>query len=64
MWGLVKRDRTTVDVIAPTRKRNRPGIRIHQAADLSPEHVRTRESLSLTSPYRSILDLAPLNERS
>jgi very-short-patch-repair endonuclease len=60
MWGLTKRDPTTVDVIVPKQRRNRAGIRVHRAADLQPGDVRTKERLTLTSPYRSILDLAPL----
>lgn len=59
MWGLARRDPTTVDVIVPKQKRNRPGIRVHRANDLEPRHVRTKERLPLTAPYRSILDLAP-----
>ena len=59
MWGLSRRDSTTVDVIAPKQRRNRPGIRVHRAKDLKPADVRTKEGLPLTSPYRSILDCAP-----
>lgn len=59
MWGVARRDPTTVDVIAPRQRRNRPGIRVHRSADLTTRDVRTKERLTLTSPYRSILDLAP-----
>ena len=61
MWGLRQaRPGRRVDVIAKTRKRNRPGMRVHQAADLRTRTTSGRESDSpLTSPYRSILDLAP-----
>src|SRR5688572_11488510 len=40
MWGLLRRDPTTVDVIVPKQKRNRRGIRVHRAADMEPGHVR------------------------
>ena len=57
IWELAPRDPATVDVIVPRQRRHRPGIRVHRAAGLQAADVRTRERLTLTSPYRSILDL-------
>jgi very-short-patch-repair endonuclease len=60
MWGLFAKDPATVDVLSPTQRRTRPGIRVHQTRRLPAEDVRTREGLPVTCPYRSILDLRPL----
>lgn len=55
LWGIAQRP-DVVHITAATNKRARPGIRTHRSA-LAPADIRTRQGLSLTSPYRTILDL-------
>lgn len=55
LWGIAERPET-VHVTARTNKRHRQGIRTHRG-ELPPTDVRARQSLSLTGPYRTILDL-------
>ena len=55
LWGISRRP-DVVHIIAPTNKRTRRGVKTHRG-ELPPADVRERQGLSLTSPYRTILDL-------
>ena len=55
MWQFARRP-DVVHVVAATNKRTRKGLIAHRG-ELPPEDVRVRQGLSLTSPYRTILDL-------
>ena len=57
VWGLLPPDPQVVDVSAATQLRQRKGIRAHEAR-LTRADVSTREGLRLTSPARTLLDLA------
>jgi very-short-patch-repair endonuclease len=58
LWNLLPRPADPVRVtVAPGRNAARPGIAIHRAA-LDPQDIRRRHRLALTSPPRTILDLA------
>jgi very-short-patch-repair endonuclease len=55
LWGIAQRP-DAVHVTAASNKRSRAGVRTHRGA-LAPRDVRVRQGLSLTSPYRTVLDL-------
>ena len=58
MWRLLDVP-TEVDVVVERRRRPRhEGIRVHRPAALEPRDVRLREGLRVTSPLRTIADLA------
>jgi very-short-patch-repair endonuclease len=58
VWGLLRAAAGAVDVtVTGGRRRSRPGIAVHHAA-LTPADVRRRDALRLTSPARTLLDLA------
>jgi very-short-patch-repair endonuclease len=59
LWGLLEADEAApVHVTLPGGRHHRDGIRVHRAR-LEPGDVRHRHGLPLTSPARTILDLAP-----
>jgi hypothetical protein len=49
----------TFDVLAASRRRNRPGVVCHEIA-LAPRDIRWHNGIRLTSPARTALDCAPL----
>jgi very-short-patch-repair endonuclease len=58
VWGLASRDESTIDVtVSGTQLRSRDGIRVHRAR-LARADLRERETLRVTSPARTLLDLA------
>jgi hypothetical protein len=57
VWGIFKRWEQPFEVTAPSRHR-RAGIRIHQAT-LTCRDVTTQIGLPVTSPARTVLDMAP-----
>jgi Transcriptional regulator, AbiEi antitoxin/Protein of unknown function (DUF559) len=59
LWDLRRSDAVYVDVTVPrTGRRTRPGIRIHRPRRLPDSEVTTRRGSPLTTPARTILDLA------
>lgn len=59
LWGLLPLLPGPMDVSLPQRHgRNRPGIRVHRAAALGRRDRRRRDGLPVTSPARTLLDLA------
>jgi hypothetical protein len=59
MWGIRKPRRGDVDVIVVGRDvRSRPGIRVHQAGEIWEDDIAERDGIPVTSPARTILDLA------
>ena len=65
LWGIRRSDAVIVDVIVPrTGARSRPGLRIHRPRALPSEETTTRDRIDVTTPARTLLDLAPtLKER-
>ena len=57
LWGLRPRP-SAVEVTVTKQLRPRAGLRIHRTAHLDPAHVTTRHGLRLTTPARTLLDLA------
>lgn len=65
VWGIRARSDDRVDVtVAARHPRPRVGIRIHRVAELHPTELRTREGLLLTSPARTVCDLAATETRN
>ncbi len=59
MWRLIRRPGGPVHVTVLGRTlRCRPGLRIHRSDTLPPADIRTREAMPLTSPARTLIDLA------
>lgn len=60
LWRLLKPKQGPVDVIAPTRtgRRCRSGIRVHRPRGLPPSELFERDGIPVTSPARTLLDLA------
>jgi very-short-patch-repair endonuclease len=52
-----------VDVIAARKARLRPGIRVHRTARLPADDVWERRGIRVTSPVRTLLDLATVLPR-
>jgi very-short-patch-repair endonuclease len=58
VWGLTD-PRPTIDVTVPRRRRPRPeGIRVHRPSSLTAHETRSRHGLRVTSPTRTLIDLA------
>jgi len=64
LWNLLPHSEE-IDVLVPGRNPGtKPGIRIHRVANLDPTELRTREGLLLTSPARTVCDLAATEARN
>ncbi len=57
LWGVDKRWRTPFEVTVPSARR-RPGIRIHRTR-LHRRDIRRHDGIRVTSPARTVLDIAP-----
>lgn len=58
LWGL-RRGWTQPLEVTVTRDRNRPNIQVHRSGTLGPRDVRRHLGIRVTSPARTVLDLAP-----
>jgi very-short-patch-repair endonuclease len=61
LWGLWTPAPAEVDVIVATTSRasTSPGVQIHRSRVLESRDVRIRQGLPVTSPARTLLDIAP-----
>jgi very-short-patch-repair endonuclease len=61
LWDLRRSAATIVDVSVPSRagRMKRPGLRIHRPRTLRGSEITTRDRIPVTTPARTILDLAP-----
>jgi very-short-patch-repair endonuclease len=58
-WGFVEWDgRYPQVMVCDTTPRTHPGIRVHRTKYLDPKDVRHKDGIPLTSPGRTLLDLA------
>jgi very-short-patch-repair endonuclease len=57
LWGFRRSAATTVELTVPARRRGPRGLRVHHAP-LPPEHVTTHDAIPVTTPERTLLDLA------
>jgi hypothetical protein len=63
LWGLRPSSAAVVDVTVPgTGARKRNGLRIHRARDLTGQ-TDTRDGIPVTTPARTVLDLAETLQR-
>lgn len=60
LWGLVPRSSIEIEVTRPRKFRRRAGIRAHFAT-LPSDEIRTVDGIPVTSPPRTMLDLAALS---
>ena len=58
LWQLWRWEGGAIDVRAPTQRRPRPGIRVHRGR-IEPEDITRRHGIPVTTPARTLLDLAP-----
>jgi very-short-patch-repair endonuclease len=58
LWGMQKRWHAPPHITLPTDRR-RPGIYIHTSRTLTPRDVRQQLGIRVTSPARTLLDIAP-----
>jgi very-short-patch-repair endonuclease len=53
----------TIDVLVDRQRRSRPGVTVHRTTYLDPREVTVRDRLPLTTPARTLLDLADVLDR-
>lgn len=60
MWRLLSRrpGSAPVDVVTESYRRSRPGIRYHRTRGLQPDELTLLDGVPITTPARTILDLA------
>jgi very-short-patch-repair endonuclease len=58
LWGIRTSNLRRVNVTVARRVRSRPGIRIHAVRALQPTDVTRRHGIPITTPARTLLDLA------
>ena len=59
LWGLIDRAPAQVDVTLTSRRcRHKAGIALHQALGLDKRDLRVRHNVPVTSPARTLIDLA------
>jgi predicted transcriptional regulator of viral defense system len=64
LWEIRRHDVATIDVVVPTAGgRNRAGLRIHRHPGLRSDEVTTRHAIPVTTPARTLLDLAAILDR-
>lgn len=60
VWGIRPAPEDAVSVIALGRQaRHRPGIRVHRVDSLASRDIRRHHNIPLTSPARTLIDIAP-----
>src|SRR4051794_17455158 len=60
LWGLVTRASDLIEVSVPAhRQAHERGIRVHRTATLQPGDATVRERVPVTSPARTLIDIAP-----
>ena len=58
-WGFRRSAASVIDVtVAGTGRRAQAGIRLHRRAEIRPDEVTTLDGLPITTPARTLLDLA------
>jgi hypothetical protein len=62
LWGLRRMPQGVVDVTVAGCRANRRGLRVHRSA-LQPHEVTLLDSLPITTPARTVRDLAPVLPR-
>jgi very-short-patch-repair endonuclease len=63
LWGVRPNAARRPDVSVPRSGGERPGVRVHRPRSLSPDEVTTRHAIPVTTPARTVLDLAAILPR-
>jgi very-short-patch-repair endonuclease len=58
MWELLGAYNGLIDVTVGRSNRRRPGLRVHRSRSLAPEDLQQLHGIPVTSPARTLLDLA------
>jgi hypothetical protein len=58
LWEIRRSDATLIDVTVPRTGRAQPGLRLHRPRSLPAAEVTTRDGIAVTTPARTIIDLA------
>jgi len=58
LWDLRRSSAVLIDVTTRRTGRARPGLRIHRPRTLRPDETTTKDAIPVTTPARTILDLA------
>jgi hypothetical protein len=60
LWEMRRGSSPAIDVTVPTRAGRRPrhGLRIHRSGRLRPDDVTTHDAIPVTTPARTLLDIA------
>jgi len=63
LWGIRPRGRGSIDVTVARRVKSRRGVRIHTVRALPPSDVTRHMGIPVTTPARTLLDLADVHPR-
>lgn len=63
LWGVRPNAARRPDVSVPRSGGKRPGVRVHRPRSLSPDEVTTCHRIPVTTPARTVLDLAAMLPR-
>jgi len=64
-WAMCEEERGKVEVSSTANFGKQPGVRFHRVLPCEPDDLRSRRGLPVTSPIRTLVDLAGvLNERA
>jgi hypothetical protein len=58
LWEIWRRKVRGIDVVAPTRRRDRPGVRMHWARRLDRRDVTVHDGIPVTTVARTLVDLS------
>ena len=58
LWGLLELAGELIEVTVPRSHRRRRGLRVHRSRSLAPVDARIHRGIPVTSPERTLLDLA------
>lgn len=57
-WNMLRFEPAEVHLLDPRRRQSRPGVVAHPVRKLDPRDVTTRDGIPITTPVRTLLDLA------
>ncbi len=59
LWRLRTTDRIQVEITVPPRRASRAGLQLHSGS-LAADEITTHQGIPITTPPRTLLDLAPV----
>jgi very-short-patch-repair endonuclease len=60
LWGLIEDEPEVIDVTVTGGSRVHPGVRVHRCSDLARNETTRRAEIPVTTPARTIVDLAAI----